>query len=218
MAKKTNFGLSKIPKGFKLMQLELNLSNNQVVDFENYVLRYVLCSNYIFYTKLINRPKGFTRLRFYCQPKDEVTLAYRIGCAAGSALFHQSKKFWQNQIHDVAQPFPERYHINIEHPEFIEDFEETFENSENITSLEEKLRKPLINFDLSVRALRCLESSNIVTIGDLVSYQKNDLLTFRNFGKKSLNELEDFLKSQDVTFGLVVSRCNLPNTKKVVKK
>jgi DNA-directed RNA polymerase subunit alpha len=62
---------------------------------------------------------------------------------------------------------------------------------------------------LSVRALNCLAAANVDTLGDLVQYNKNDLLTFRNFGKKSLSELENLLTSLNLSFGMDISRYKL---------
>lgn len=115
------------------MKLTLNLMDRQVKPFEEYVLRHVICSFYIFYTK---KPihSGMTEIWLYCRPQDEVTLAYHIGIAAGSAMFHRPKKYWENQIHDVAKPFPESYLIDIELPDFSSEFIETPQNSANYIS------------------------------------------------------------------------------------
>jgi DNA-directed RNA polymerase subunit alpha len=63
--------------------------------------------------------------------------------------------------------------------------------------------------DLSVRALNCLKAADIETLGDLVSYNKNDLLKFRNFGKKSLTELEELVEGKGLQFGMNVSKYKL---------
>ena len=60
------------------------------------------------------------------------------------------------------------------------------------------LKTRLVDMDLSVRALNCLKAADVETLGELVSYNKNDLLKFRNFGKKSLTELEDLIESKGV--------------------
>ena len=62
---------------------------------------------------------------------------------------------------------------------------------------------------LSVRALICLMADNVETLGDLVQYNKNELLKFRNFGKKSLNELDDLLASLNLSFGTDISKYKL---------
>ena len=71
------------------------------------------------------------------------------------------------------------------------------------------LKTKLVDMDLSVRALNCLKAAEVDTLGDLVSYNKNDLMKFRNFGKKSLTELEDFVKEKGLNFGMDVSKYNL---------
>lgn len=71
------------------------------------------------------------------------------------------------------------------------------------------LKSKLVDMDLSVRALNCLKSAELETLGDLVAIHKNDLLKFRNFGKKSLSELEDLVKSKGLEFGMNVSKYKL---------
>ena len=64
------------------------------------------------------------------------------------------------------------------------------------------LKTKLIDMDLSVRALNCLKAAEVDTLGDLVSYNKNDLMKFRNFGKKSLTELEELVVLKGLSFGM----------------
>jgi len=71
------------------------------------------------------------------------------------------------------------------------------------------LKSRLIDMDLSVRALNCLKSAELETLGDLVAIHKSDLLKFRNFGKKSLSELEDLVKSKGLEFGMNVTKFKL---------
>ncbi len=71
------------------------------------------------------------------------------------------------------------------------------------------LKTRLIDMDLSVRALNCLKAADVETLGELVAYNKNDLLKFRNFGKKSLTELDDLIESKGLSFGMDVSRYKL---------
>ena len=71
------------------------------------------------------------------------------------------------------------------------------------------LKTKLVDLDLSVRALNCLKAADVDTLGDLVTYNKNDLLKFRNFGKKSLTELEDLVKTKNLEFGMNVSKYKL---------
>jgi len=60
-----------------------------------------------------------------------------------------------------------------------------------------------------VRAYNCLKAAEIKTLGELVSFNIEDLLKFRNFGKKSLSELEEFVRDKGLTFGMDVSRYNI---------
>ena len=65
------------------------------------------------------------------------------------------------------------------------------------------------SLNLSVRALNCLKAADVETLGDLVQYNKTDLLKFRNFGKKSLSELDDLLESLNLTFGTDITKYKL---------
>ncbi|MGI8892009.1 MAG: DNA-directed RNA polymerase subunit alpha [Bacteroidia bacterium] len=71
------------------------------------------------------------------------------------------------------------------------------------------LKTKLVDLDLSVRALNCLKAADVETLGDLVSYNKSDLLKFRNFGKKSLTELEELVKSKGMNFGMNLAKYKL---------
>ena len=71
------------------------------------------------------------------------------------------------------------------------------------------LKTSLTDLDLSVRAFNCLRAAEIKTLGDLVSYDVADLLKFRNFGKKSLTELEDLVRDKNLTFGMDVAKYKL---------
>ena len=71
------------------------------------------------------------------------------------------------------------------------------------------LKTKLIDLDLSVRALNCLKAAEVDTLGDLVSYNKNDLMKFRNFGKKSLTELEELVNVKGLSFGMDLSKYKL---------
>ncbi len=83
------------------------------------------------------------------------------------------------------------------------------ELDENAMLIRQVLKSKLIDMDLSVRALNCLKSAELETLGDLVAIHKADLLKFRNFGKKSLAELEDLVKSKGLEFGMNISKYKL---------
>ncbi|WP_299103723.1 DNA-directed RNA polymerase subunit alpha [uncultured Tenacibaculum sp.] len=71
------------------------------------------------------------------------------------------------------------------------------------------LKTRLIDMDLSVRALNCLKAAEVDTLGDLVSFNKSDLMKFRNFGKKSLTELEELVNNKGLNFGMDLSKYKL---------
>ena len=71
------------------------------------------------------------------------------------------------------------------------------------------LKTKLVDLDLSVRALNCLKAAEVDSLGDLVSFNKNDLMKFRNFGKKSLTELEELVNVKGLSFGMDLSKYKL---------
>lgn len=86
---------------------------------------------------------------------------------------------------------------------------EADEMDESTIHTRQVLKTKLVDLDLSVRALNCLKAADIETLGDLVIYNKNDLLKFRNFGKKSLTELEDLVEGKGLQFGMNVAKFKL---------
>lgn len=87
--------------------------------------------------------------------------------------------------------------------------EEEEDFDEEVLHMRQLLKKKLSEMNLSVRALNCLKAANVETLGDLVQYNRSELLKFRNFGKKSLNELDDLLKSLNLSFGTDISKYKL---------
>jgi DNA-directed RNA polymerase subunit alpha len=83
------------------------------------------------------------------------------------------------------------------------------EFDEEILHMRQLLKTKLVDLDLSVRALNCLKAAEVETLGDLVKFNKNDLLKFRNFGKKSLTELDELLEGMNLSFGMEVSKYKL---------
>ena len=86
---------------------------------------------------------------------------------------------------------------------------ESEEFDEEALHMRQLLKTKLTDLDLSVRALNCLKAAEVETLGDLVQYNRNDLLKFRNFGKKSLAELEELLDKMNLSFGMDVSKYKL---------
>ena len=102
------------------------------------------------------------------------------------------------------------YHFMLFSDEKITlDTDEKFANEEfdeEVLHMRQLLKAKLVDLDLSVRALNCLKAAEVETLGDLVKFNKNDLLKFRNFGKKSLTELEELLVNMNLTFGMDTSK------------
>lgn len=87
--------------------------------------------------------------------------------------------------------------------------EETKEVDEEVLHMRKILKTELVDLDLSVRALNCLKAADIRTLAELVSYDVADMLKFRNFGKKSLTEIQDLVKSKGLSFGMNLSKFKL---------
>jgi len=116
------------------------------------------------------------------EPKDALTEAAKI-------LIHHFMLFSD-----------ERITLDVEEKSVTEEFDESS------LHMRQLLMTKLADLDLSVRALNCLKAAVIDTLGDLVSFDKNDLLKFRNFGKKSLSELEDLVEAKGLSFGMDISK------------
>ncbi|MFP4366511.1 MAG: DNA-directed RNA polymerase subunit alpha [Bacteroidales bacterium] len=105
------------------------------------------------------------------------------------------------------------YHLMLFSDEKITlETDEKFANEEfdeEILHMRQLLKSRLVDLDLSVRALNCLKAAEVETLGDLVKFNKNDLLKFRNFGKKSLTELDELLDSMNLNFGMDISKYKL---------
>ena len=95
--------------------------------------------------------------------------------------------------------------ITLESPEQ----EGNQEFDEEVLHMRQLLKTKLVDMNLSVRALNCLKAADVETLGDLVQYNKTDLLKFRNFGKKSLSELDDLLESLNLSFGTDITQYKL---------
>ncbi len=97
----------------------------------------------------------------------------------------------------------EKITVDIEEKLVNEEFDEGSLHTRQL------LKTKLVDLDLSVRALNCLKAADVETLGELVAFNKNDLLKFRNFGKKSLTELEDLVKGKGLEFGMNISKYKL---------
>ncbi len=112
----------------------------------------------------------------------------------------------------------EAAHVLIQHfmlfsdEKFTIDVEKKFENEEfdeEVLRMRQLLKQRLVEMDLSVRALNCLKAADVDTLGELVQYNKADLLKFRNFGKKSLTELDELLANLNLNFGMDITKYKL---------
>jgi DNA-directed RNA polymerase subunit alpha len=83
------------------------------------------------------------------------------------------------------------------------------EFDENTLHVRQLLKTKLVDMDLSVRALNCLKAADVETLGELVAYNRNDLLKFRNFGKKSLAELDELVNTKGLEFGMNIAKFKL---------
>lgn len=97
----------------------------------------------------------------------------------------------------------EKIAIDVEQGNGAEEFDE------EVLHMRQLLKTKLTEMDLSVRALNCLKSAEVETLAELVVFNKNDLLKFRNFGKKSLSELEELLATLNLSFGMDISKYKL---------
>jgi DNA-directed RNA polymerase subunit alpha len=118
-------------------------------------------------------------------PKDALTEAAKV-------LIHHFRLFSN-----------ERISIEDENASAIDEYDE------QSLHMRQLLKMKLVDLDLSVRALNCLKAAEVDTLGDLVSFNKNDLMKFRNFGKKSLTELDDLVDAKGVNFGMDLSKYKL---------
>jgi DNA-directed RNA polymerase subunit alpha len=106
-------------------------------------------------------------------------------------------------IHHFMLFSDERITLDSEEKTVTEEFDESSLHTRQL------LKTKLVDLDLSVRALNCLKAADVDTLGDLVQFNKNDLLKFRNFGKKSLTELEELVKTKGLEFGMNISKYKL---------
>ena len=106
-------------------------------------------------------------------------------------------------IHHFMLFSDEKITLNMEDNAAAEEFDE------DVLHMRQLLKTKLSDQDLSVRALNCLKAAEVDTVGDLVRFNRNDLLKFRNFGKKSLTELDELLTSLNLHFGMDVSKYKL---------
>ncbi len=117
----------------------------------------------------------------------------------------------QNALTEAAKLLIYHFMLFSEERIIIEDQEKPAANTfdEEHLRMRQLLNQRLIDMDLSVRALNCLKAAEVDTLGQLVRYHRSDLLKFRNFGKKSLTELDELLEKNGLAFGMDISRYKL---------
>ena len=106
-------------------------------------------------------------------------------------------------IHHFMLFSDERITLDTEEKSVNEEFDE------NTLHVRQLLKSKLVDLDLSVRALNCLKAADVETLGELVTYNRNDLLKFRNFGKKSLTELDQLVEVKGLEFGMNTAKYKL---------
>ncbi len=137
------------------------------------------------------------------QKTDYETLSIEIQTDGSIAPKEALKEAAKILIHHLMLFSDEKITVEVEEKSPTQQIDEEF------LRVRQLLKKKLVDLDLSVRALNCLKSADVNTLGDLVSYQKEDLLKFRNFGKKSLAELENLLDNLNLDFGMDVRKYRL---------
>ena len=147
-------------------------------------LRVVGCSARMLHSFALQPLSQFTR-DGSIHPKDALTEAAKV-------LIHHFMLFSDERI-------------TLEADEIAQT--ETYD--EESLHMRQLLKTKLVDMDLSVRALNCLKAAEVDTLGDLVSFNKNDLMKFRNFGKKSLTELEELVNVKGLSFGMDLSKYKL---------
>lgn len=106
-------------------------------------------------------------------------------------------------IHHFMLFSDEKITLESEEKSAVEEFDE------DSLHMRQLLKSKLSDMDLSVRALNCLKAADVETLGELVQFNKNDLLKFRNFGKKSLTELDELVEKKGLQFGMNVAKYKL---------
>lgn len=182
-----------INKGRGYVPAEENMNPNDAID--------VIAIDSI-YTPIIN-VKYFTENYRVEQKTDYEKLVIEI-TTDGSILPKDAlKEAAKILIHHFLLFSDEKIALETTETEGGEEFDE------EVLRMRQLLKTKLVDLDLSVRALNCLKSSEVETLGELVRFNKTDLLKFRNFGKKSLTELDELLANHKLNFGMDISKYKL---------
>lgn len=182
-----------INKGRGYVPADENMNPNDAID--------VIAIDSI-YTPIIN-VKYFTENYRVEQKTDYEKLVIEI-TTDGSILPKDAlKEAAKILIHHFLLFSDEKIALETTETEGSEEFDE------EVLRMRQLLKTKLVDLDLSVRALNCLKSAEVETLGELVRFNKTDLLKFRNFGKKSLTELDDLLAQHKLNFGMDISKYKL---------
>lgn len=182
-----------INKGRGYVPAEENMNPNDAID--------VIAIDSI-YTPIVN-VKYFTENYRVEQKTDYEKLVIEI-TTDGSILPKDAlKEAAKILIHHFLLFSDEKIALETTETEGGEEFDE------EVLRMRQLLKTKLVDLDLSVRALNCLKSAEVETLGELVSFNKTDLLKFRNFGKKSLTELDELLANHKLNFGMDISKYKL---------
>ena len=182
-----------INKGRGYVPADENMNPNDAID--------VIAIDSI-YTPIIN-VKYFTENYRVEQKTDYEKLVIEI-TTDGSILPKDAlKEAAKILIHHFLLFSDEKIALETTETEVNEEFDE------EVLRMRQLLKTKLVDLDLSVRALNCLKSAEVETLGELVRFNKTDLLKFRNFGKKSLTELDELLAQHKLNFGMDISKYKL---------
>lgn len=182
-----------INKGRGYVPAEENMNPNDAID--------VIAIDSI-YTPIVN-VKYFTENYRVEQKTDYEKLVIEI-TTDGSILPKDAlKEAAKILIHHFLLFSDEKIALETTETEGGEEFDE------EVLRMRQLLKTKLVDLDLSVRALNCLKSAEVETLGELVRFNKTDLLRFRNFGKKSLTELDELLANHKLNFGMDISKYKL---------
>jgi len=188
------------------LNIELNIENGRgyVPSEENKVINAPLGTVFIdsIYTPIKNVKYAIENYRVE-QKTDYEKLVFEINTDGSVEPIEALKEASRILIQHFMLFSDEKITFDAEEKNVTEEFDE------NTLYVRQLLKTRLVDLDLSVRALNCLKAAEVDTLGELVAFNKNDLLKFRNFGKKSLTELEELVKVKNLTFGMNVSKYKL---------
>ncbi|MCD4746787.1 MAG: DNA-directed RNA polymerase subunit alpha [Bacteroidales bacterium] len=186
------------------IELTINKGRGYVPAEENKLTNAPLGSIFIdsIFTPIINVKYHIENYRVE-QKTDYEKLVFKIDTDGSIHPKEALKEAAKILIHHFMLFSDEKITLETEEKTITEEFDESSLHTRQL------LKTKLVDLDLSVRALNCLKAADVDTLGDLVTFNKNDLLKFRNFGKKSLTELEELVKIKNLEFGMNIAKYKL---------